>query len=1403
MAKAERRTRMELKARIRTKVHNIAVGATFSEELSETLDSGAIIIDNSPSFKLRPYDDVFVYDGVFNGVPLPRVQKALKIDLTSTKVNTWSDNIDYQSELTQINQPGLYWVNGIGKFKNWYTNFTPLTADNAPYRFPNNLIIRISVAYDSGSGVVITPYYQFTARETHSTTREIHFYNATLGGTVRGYFDSQFDEFYLDKNQSFVSGGNTYTVFECDIKQAGLNYYQNAVAKTNAYTLTVGKTFIDELTTGTRLNESVKFAFDGNIYLGEVKNIVPNTSFQIEVNSLTMTFNLVGTNYIATFNNSATIKFIEWTYTYKRGEWTPPTFYKHLLVDTFTKEKINLRDNLYKYKITLMSETKGLEKVQIPNRAFRQPFNVDKKQSVAQMAERLVEQYSPKVKVVFDATEKTYLQQQKYWLDDSVLEIYKDVYVEVALNNPTLRDLLNYLFSTKDRVAVVRDNIIYAVDQTERLGEFVVDNDINFISESMSSENYAGHLKRNYNQAVAQPQSGRMVEYLGFRDRKSGLLTLDNLKLETRFDIYNIDRVYLCYYKKVEVLYEVGDLPVDKMILVKQDITPLVVEETRRQLLSKDWADFNNTSPSSVEELAEYRLATVGYQRGSKEIIGWGEKYTYPQGWWDNTKTYIENIVQFMDSKYPFGINTYGYLKESLVESIQISAPDIFPNDFIHPFDNTSQGLKSFIFQVEYTPFYNGTIIHSKDFADNDIVANDNPSSSLTMLEADGLFEKEKINRLGNTLYQINAMHSGYSSLRELQTVYGNDVIIFKREYSIYNDFIIASYNGTEDYVLKNYYTSVFSKLRPFPLLSYDESVVRAENKKVFMLLSRDKLFNDTQLDINFSNFSTDEYYLLSGLYPSPILRSINHFDTSNKINAGYFVINGAKYLSDINVFVSGYSLCINLQMYDNISGGQYWSKLQAEGADNFVGTELKDYIAVDDYETGFIENMGVYVCHLNQENVFNDKVDDYSQSKVDDLYENILGKLPKMNVIGEETNIIGGEYKVNKDNQERLDFTFQVEPIADEHIIVTQWLMKLSDLLGIYNKVAETYEVIDTNGAGQGAWVFASNLMISPSPGVGIPGVQIDIPNSIWSSVTAGKPISMLPIKWNVYVPGNVGEYTLEFKYLRTKTEEYITIQAQEKFKLGTITRNKIKILTFYRMGYKPSGFNTSAAFDPNYPFGWNADTIDHRSFGWRKPYKSEIDDIENTATYEIGFERDMIPTTGGKEMVENFLGNSLTGYLIIDDATVSQDSTYTKNMYLLLSDEYMKKDLVYDEYKLSDLPTRYTIYPEDIGSGFEIRKDPDGMYIYADLTNPVFEGKKSMEYWFLDEQSGSLKLVMGADILPEDYTSGRIIINVSFIGTMDKFVYNSQSLLIGERANYFGRGLALDKNYYDDIIE
>ena len=194
------------------------------------------------------------------------------------------------------------------------------------------------------------------------------------------------------------------------------------------------------------------------------------------------------------FRNQVGAYFDEFEFTVPHAV-TMPDFYKHLLIDQYSEERLNPEENLYKYKIELFSETKKLETIQLPNVSITQPLNIAKKKSVYEYMQQFVEMYNVKVKR--SKGDGLWYYDNKYVLDTNLADVFGDVYCpDFSLNNPSLRDLLNQLCLVKDRIVVVNDDVISAFDITQRRGLFSTSN-VTQITGSMSSDNYANNLKRH------------------------------------------------------------------------------------------------------------------------------------------------------------------------------------------------------------------------------------------------------------------------------------------------------------------------------------------------------------------------------------------------------------------------------------------------------------------------------------------------------------------------------------------------------------------------------------------------------------------------------------------------------------------------------------------------------------------------------------------------------------------------------------------------------------------------------------------------------------------------------------------------------------------------------------------
>lgn len=838
-----------------------------------------------------------------------------------------------------------------------------------------------------------------------------------------------------------------------------------------------------------------------------------------------------------------------------------PKFYKHLLVDQFTEEVLRLGDELgagtYKYKIELMSETKKLETIQLPNISITQPIK-GTKTSVWEYANRFVKLYSPTYKKKL--TENTWSNVKKYTLDSDLQNIFGNTYApDFVLNAPSLRALLSKLFLVKDIIPYVKDDVIYGMDISKRNGKFNADKRyVNIITGTRTSDNHCDNLRRNYSDALVQDRTCRSVEYVGFRNSDNALMTISNMRLELGMPIYKIRKVYLCYYKDIKVNYTNAEDKnkrswgnQDAILLCKQDITKLVKLNTERNLLSQDWEDLQvENPPKSVDDMAKYKYCTVGYDIGSRFITGWGDIYTYPTFWNDNKYTSIQNIVSKMDYFYPYGIYSQQYVAKQFGVGCEVypvldasfwtklinnsfkensnDTVNTFFDTVESSFTNPSLKFKGLFFMVDYEGFYNGAIIHSKKNHRDDITINDNASESLTLVEQDAIFQNEKINRFGNKALQINARYdtfydltNGEELLQPLASVYSSkyedDVVIYHREYSIYNNCVQCIYYGIKNYILKNWFTSVYAKYRTWNLMSYNESVKRAENEKEYIYWSGNEVYYEEREGL-FSTYSAIDSTVLndiiscfSSLDESDIIGTYL-FSSDKNINYACVVLSESKlYSSDLNAFVANNSMCFNLKMNDNFSQGVYISK-----AEPFIGGRYNDYYttgdgkhsvgdeitkdnwieqtwdfftepANSDYsgskqdyyslvdEMGQTEFMAFYVAHMPQNTLdiwqsTRPKIDENNPAITKgDLSKIVNSRYNKIFAIPEPINDspwyamsqrIGVQKLFYKDNKSFIDMTLQIENLTmSNNIILSPWVMKLSDLLGDYPKFDKTIE--------------------------------------------------------------------------------------------------------------------------------------------------------------------------------------------------------------------------------------------------------------------------------------------------------------------------------------------------------
>lgn len=1390
---------MKLYAVINSERYEVGVGSTFSEEYNETLDSGSIIFDQIPRIRdLKPYDDVFV-----NSDP---------IELPASF---------YERSTGTAAQKGTY----------LRIQATTLKGLRALTFIVYSLIRPTSPGLGQGS---VRPDPSQNYRMTCRFKR--------ISSTSSGAFIVEFETRF--------SGG---FIFDHGI---------NVNSQDSTSTLTV--TF----TSGTHQGEQV---WNGKV-----------SSYTSGSGTVPLTFSITQKPIIS-------------------------EFYKHMLVDDFSEELNNVITKSaakYKYKINLFSETKRLEKVILPNISITQPVDKSIRRSVWEYLNVYLNLYSPKIKVVDDLENNTWKYENKYSLSDRVRKKFEGVDApEMSVTNPTLRDIITQLMLVKDCIPVVHDDVIDYLDVSERNGEFSTDPTyVNYVHSSMSSGGYSLEARREYSGAISQENSARLIEYLGFRNSNTSILTIDNLVLETRFPIYKINKIYMCYYKTTKLYNESTEqLGSEFKFLCKQDITPLVLQNVVRNAMSQDYLEFDRKFNYilKTEDLAKYKICTVGYDIGSNRITGWGEKYTfYPtKGWFVKTNTVLQNIISFMDQHYAFGYRGYKFINDNEnvipvgtktggISSIETGSE--FGND-----SNDSVRQKAVFFEIDYNAMFSGAIVHTKDdVEDDDITTADNCSSSLTVLEADGLFEKEKMNRFANRTYNIQARYNGHDAFNKMEltcnhvlgSVYKNedegidDVVIYHREISVYDHFIIANFAGTFDYVLKNYFTSVFAKLRTYNLATYGESIVRAENYREYLLLSADESYYDSD---SIAYPVINKFF--TAFNQTTKLDALNSYRNEDKINFSYIQyktegtdseINRSRSFSDTNVFVSGKIICINLKMYDNATTGVYIENSYLANAESQTSGSLQNWKVsldkvLDPFQKVVLFGFG-HAYSGNDEIPFGKQLlipENNYTGEVGDIYSNQLLKFPNFY----DTYYLDTSIKfyittptskqiIYKDNKEIIDFTFQFEPYSiNSDVILSQWFSKLSDINGAYNKWFSTSHRSDV-----------SNLYFEPTHGqiqkntnqVGDWDRRIkfvlqynyddvrflftnyeyyaDYENWIrWQHTfpEPGKESTTTPVnvvKTGIsYGPDDRGYYGYIFYF---RLVGIITIASQGVPSENTDIVNMI--FRYDRKKYYLDGTIVDDLIDEEMIKRWN-------SSSYYTDFDVDVDTATHIVTESFIVKFDIPEETTAHELYSETTDDDINNSIFEDIIFGCKESLDTyencyKNMFVIVSSEKLKKEIVYDTYlsqkssstaselEIVGLPSSMTIvntddstnqydsntyipfnnlfrfsrvnnYPKIIVGNIELNKYPDF---------------QSIQFWYLDNNGdspeGRLQFVFGVNT-DEHETE----VYVSAMSRKSPKVYTADHKTVaGEIFNSAEEGLFIEANkmvteryvgniYYENISD
>lgn len=571
-----------------------------------------------------------------------------------------------------------------------------------------------------------------------------------------------------------------------------------------------------------------------------------------------------------------------------------------MLVDNYKETMLSITPKLYDYEINLFSKTKLLEGSICPNLAIT-PNRVREKLKIWDYVKEYMGLYCPKkrekINNIYRINDVI-----KTPSDNSLLAKKLNVDCpEVQWNNPTLREVLNDLFMLVDCIPIVnQNNELDFIDLTVTKNDISSYQNINFIEKQQSSEDYVSEIYMNMKNVMQTSLTGiknsvNTIERFTLNG-ENYIATEQNFELRTRLPIQQIKHLWM--YNLVYILRG-GFSTSANYTVFKTDLANLggysFIKE-KEEYNSLQICYRVNDLPNTIEGKSKTQNCCLYYTRYDNKISGF------------TTQTKNAPFIVFET-----GVTNTLYLLKKIAESTINVLGTSYKKQMQWDSNSGNNFLFTF-FEVEYETTEDAVFQASKKRENNNRVVVDNQTNSFIDAYAQGNLEYRKANRLGNPILEINqrALKSDINShLIDIGDYYiENDekYIIYSVEYATYEDFIEVTALATKDYILKNYYTGINSKIRTW-INAKDEALERHDLEKIYCEISTKNSIND------FTGRATfDNERLLSALIPysnvSPIKQAMtrtSYYNETYPDNVNYYSIDSiSRVIGNSVVFTIG-----------------------------------------------------------------------------------------------------------------------------------------------------------------------------------------------------------------------------------------------------------------------------------------------------------------------------------------------------------------------------------------------------------------------------------------------------------------------------------------------------------------
>lgn len=608
---------------------------------------------------------------------------------------------------------------------------------------------------------------------------------------------------------------------------------------------------------------------------------------------------------------------------------TESNFEKYFLVDNFIENYVNLDTPYYEYTIALMSETKLLEKIQLPNRTIRNPLDAPQLK-VNELIGQFCKLYIPSVKY-FNKNSNTWSYHQiiDYQSVIDVNSIFNVDCPDMEFNHPTLRQVLTSLMQVVGCLPRIVNHKLTYVNLRLKPTEFIIPSGRKYIvSTSNSSDSYNTSIQTLGENIVGENNIVKN-ETLGFRDVENVFLKhTENLKLTTEFPIKEVKslkmNVPVNFYFGMGVIH-LGDTFISNDFVYDNNLTKTKIgfeiyyssdlgNDIELRYCFEKVSYLNNNFGKVIYQVLT--RSEIYQETATKSIVN--ESYVYSNTLKDN-QDYNLIVIELRKG------NDYGYYLISVDNVYHFYMPTLYIVDLTSLVFET-QARKLNRTDLTYSPetiedmskYYYTTLEYT--YGNNDITGF---SQQYDYVEWYGKYQNILISNIA-TIYKSNLDYLGELEDRIIKyyfTLMPNDITKFRIDRTDYNiiDNVLntslspySAYTFNITYIPFNNVNLKFDKSKdiPLPLTQLDNQESAIPSLTAFALREQEKVerIGNNVVKINASNITNlNEINALNTKYNDSIIFSkeiayyedfcnVNYIATKDYVLKNYFTNIQTKY---------------------------------------------------------------------------------------------------------------------------------------------------------------------------------------------------------------------------------------------------------------------------------------------------------------------------------------------------------------------------------------------------------------------------------------------------------------------------------------------------------------------------